>query len=136
MDDNENIHVSTVLDANGQMPSSMSTNMVTSLGGFNQCMAIRSNENIYGKYCLLTLKIKTSLARTKTDKPIDFDQIEQQIQSLRTITSKYPLTLGLCFPHVCTSEEMNSLLNNCKLLQKDIIEANILIKIWLIGCLK
>lgn len=100
-----------VLDANAPLPSSLLSDEVTSVGGFEQCLAIddvQDGVSIYGQYCLLELRLQMQ------PYPRMESQMDRLLAHLQTINKRFPLVLGLCLPSTCTEIEMNHLFEKCE----------------------
>lgn len=102
-----------MLDANAALPATMQSNMMTSVGGFGQCLAIKNTDDplnwVYGQYCLLQLKLVPSTTNLTTSVVVD-----KFLHNMSYINRRYPLTLGLCAPHSCSPHELSHLFEQCK----------------------
>ena len=113
------------------MPASLLSDGITSLGGYDQCLAIDDHyhfqhhphhhlsekeevitkRQIRGQYCLLSLKANAERSR-ENDAPQD--ELHRTLQHLASVNRRFPLILGLCIPSLCAPEEVNFLMKRCK----------------------
>ena len=111
------------------MPASLLSDGITSLGGYNQCLAIDDQHHfqhhhhlsekeevitkrrIRGQYCLLSLKAN---AKSSRENDALQDELQRTLQHLARVNRRFPLVLGLCIPSLCAPEEVNFLMKRCK----------------------
>ncbi|KAH9390741.1 hypothetical protein TYRP_006323, partial [Tyrophagus putrescentiae] len=107
------------------MPASLLSDGITSLGGYDQCLAIDDQHHfqhhhhlsekeevitkrrIRGQYCLLSLKAN---AKSSRENDALQDELQRTLQHLARVNRRFPLVLGLCIPSLCAPEEVNFLM--------------------------
>ena len=89
-----------MLDASAKMPNSLLDSTVTSLGDFDECLAIQTNGHI-GKYCVVDLFPLRPEEHVWRPNILHFGKY-----SFFNGTSYF---FGLCFPSTCSENEVRSL---------------------------
>lgn len=103
-----------VLDANAPIPSSLLWDQLTSVGGYDQCLDIKGFHHeiaFHGQYCLLDLRVRQQF-QLKTGSE---NEMQNFLAHVQNVTRRFPLMLGLCIPSICSAQEINHLLDSCKI---------------------
>lgn len=103
-------------------PAGLLSGSTTELGDFDQCLAVDgtfSGEAFVGKYCLATVhlpkrKLFTPLNLTRNSlKPAWVGKILEQWHNN---DNWYALATAVCFPSICSQNEIRSIAKACKFL--------------------
>ena len=105
------IHIFIVLDASSKSPSGLLDGSVTSFGDFDQCLAMKTPENVFpsfvGKYCSIEMSVVT-----------EGEHFAGNISDvLRTRIPAFGfsnLQFGLCLPSLCSEKEIDVLLEKSR----------------------
>lgn len=102
------------LDASGKLPSGLLDGTITSLGDYDECLAITShvrNEFIHGAYCLVRFT-KSDIIQEKQS------PLEHELAEVLSLYNTFTLNIGMCLPSSCTENDIRSLLESISPLAK------------------
>ena len=89
-------------DATATLPAGLLQGTVSSFGDYDQCLEIHEeqNSNLNGKYCILKIRLRA-------EDDLESDASGENINS--TISSKFPIHLGVCLPKGCQDDDVRPL---------------------------
>ena len=90
------------IDASGKTPAGVFRSTVTTMGDYDQCLSIHSNDGLKGKYCMIDMFAMKKAAANGSSSRVDLGRV--------SIFSGFPHWTAMCFPAACGEQEMQSAL--------------------------
>ena len=105
-------HFQSVLDASSKSPSGILNGTLTSFGDFDQCIYLRTREDVFpsfaGKYCSIEFSVETEGNHFAGN-------ITNIIRSRIPAFGSHDLQLGLCLPSLCEDKDIDTFVKSSKL---------------------